>query len=541
MKKKLLGCLLLLSLISCNSNSDQLQSNHQSDDALESISDSSIDYNNLNKITYAMTLNYGNYIVDGATLLFGDSFKFFNEHDYGIEKLYAGDVVTVYYTGEILIQETYPSNVILNGEIKDIKVQPAEKIYFEVSDVPGGGFEILNADGTSTNYIFPDYYVVEGTTNYYSKDALYSGLKFLGTISTNKSFSRLDGLYAINFDSSKFNNTPSKTTEEKFNDYFADLEKINNNSFDNDYYLSLEYTSKDQEVENNYAIEFQRQGNKEFLKYSSNDDSYTYCLEDNNINLYYNNIIYNEELIHYGNLKKNLLNNFKIICDIYSNNKPLILENKYEDYSFDFYQIDPCCNGPAYLLVKNKDFDIQVYLETKSFIFFSKDQFIENINSYVPFDKYISDLKSTSSLIKLDGEYSFLQEISPSKIDENKYQYNPGFGIFDFYLKDNANVIYTSYSFPDCYFSYNSCITKIEIIDKNFHFNNLTLNDSSSIISNEFLKLGFESFSQSTSSDNYKTLSFEKNGLIISLITNNDENISITFSTKSTNIYKIVY
>lgn len=543
MKRKLLSCFLLLTLISCDANSNKSQDNNSlSQTTNQDSNNSSNDLSALHKITEAINIDYGHNVKDHATLLFGYSKLFFDIKDYGIEKLYAGDIVTVYYTGTMMIQDTYPGVVYLDGKIEKVEVLPANKVSFEVVPVPGGGYDILSND--ENRYTLPDYYVVEPSNyyNYYTIDKVYDGLKFIGTISKTKSYSALDALYAIDFDESKLNNiTPSLTDDDKLNNYLNDLNSINNNAFTNDYFLSIEFANKNQKSDENYTIEIQKQENSEFFKYKSTDEKYDYIIKDNKVNLYYDSIIYDDKLSSYTYKKASLLKDFKTICDIYQSNKPLVIDEKYENYSFNFYQIDPCCDGPAYIVIENENYNIQINLETNHYIFKDENRFVSNIDDYVPFDTYIKNLKETSSLIKLDSDYSFLQEIDPSEIDKDKYQYNPGFGIFNFYLKDNDKVIYTSYAFPDCSFSYKMCITKIEIKDKEFYFNGLTLKDSTDRISNKFLSMGFDSSNCTSITDDTKIFSFVKNGLFINLVTKNEENISITFSVKSTNIYNISY
>ena len=87
MKKRYLGLFLIsLIFVSCAENTNS------------SIDDSS--KITANSITKTMTLDYGNYIKSSATLLFGNMLVFFNHPNYGIDKLYAGDVVS-YRTLEI--------------------------------------------------------------------------------------------------------------------------------------------------------------------------------------------------------------------------------------------------------------------------------------------------------------------------------------------------------------------------------------------------------------------------------------------------------
>ena len=63
-----------------------------------------------------------------ATLLMDGSTVFVDE------KLIAGDVVTVYYTGEMYVQESYPGTVVFSGgEVKRVEVQKAKLCILTVT------------------------------------------------------------------------------------------------------------------------------------------------------------------------------------------------------------------------------------------------------------------------------------------------------------------------------------------------------------------------------------------------------------------------
>ena len=77
---------------------------------------------------FTVNYDYGQHIQtsDGqglATILLNGCSLFFDPYDYDIEMpLLAGDVLTVYYTGEMLIQETYPATVVIqNGSIEHVE------------------------------------------------------------------------------------------------------------------------------------------------------------------------------------------------------------------------------------------------------------------------------------------------------------------------------------------------------------------------------------------------------------------------------------
>ena len=66
-----------------------------------------------------------------ATLLMDGSTVFVDE------KLIAGDVVTVYYTGEMYVQESYPSTVVFSGgQIERVEVEQAELCILTIVQDP---------------------------------------------------------------------------------------------------------------------------------------------------------------------------------------------------------------------------------------------------------------------------------------------------------------------------------------------------------------------------------------------------------------------
>ena len=76
---------------------------------------------------FIVDYDYGIHREDMATPLLDDSKLFFDLDEWGIDTLVGGDIVTLSYTGELLIQETYPSTVATkNLKIVDISVKKAE-------------------------------------------------------------------------------------------------------------------------------------------------------------------------------------------------------------------------------------------------------------------------------------------------------------------------------------------------------------------------------------------------------------------------------
>ena len=83
--------------------------------------------------TFTVSCDYGTIEEGKVTLLLDGNLPFFELDDWGIDKLVVGDVITVEYTGDIFILETYPGTVSTkNATIKKITHTPAETQSFVV-------------------------------------------------------------------------------------------------------------------------------------------------------------------------------------------------------------------------------------------------------------------------------------------------------------------------------------------------------------------------------------------------------------------------
>lgn len=518
MKKRYLGFLLIpLFFTSCTENTN-----------------SSIDYNETS-ITETMTLDYGRHIENVATLLFGYTIPFFDQTNYGVDKLYAGDVVKVSYSGNLTIQEQYHGIAKLDGSILNVEVTMSEKINFTAVSNPGGGYSIVCDDSTK-DYILPEYYVVDDNSFFSTRD-IYDGLKFTGTIQKDKGNNTLDGLYAIDFDKSKINQKEinDKTIDEELNDYCDEFNNVLNEKASNNYYYSI--------TTNDYKIESQKINDVEYFKYKpTNDTPFVYEINKENVNLYSNGVIYEDNLINYKNLK-----NYRLIdiISLLKFDEPLINNETYNGYVVNLYKIDPCCDGPVYVVFKKDEIEIRIYYSYKNYDLHERKYFV-NDNEYLSFDLYIEKVKNTAKSIKLSKEFSLLQEIQESEISSN-YTYLPGFGIFKFFDKkydgdENNIVFYESYAFPDCSFTINRCITHIFISDKEFSFNGLTLNNSVNTIIKKYQELGFTIKNTSNDEINNKFVyTLFKDGINITITEVDRKAKSIDFAVLQTNIYKIAY
>lgn len=141
--------------------------------------------------------DYGFHIENKVTLLLGGALFFFNGSDYGIkQRVNAGDIFTLYYEGELLIQETYPSTVdTRNMTILDIRRAKAHIVAGNIlknSDSNQYEFisEILPPLSLTPNVVEEEGLFSE-VTNYYEKKvyATYSNtLTITPTISALYSF-----------------------------------------------------------------------------------------------------------------------------------------------------------------------------------------------------------------------------------------------------------------------------------------------------------------------------------------------------------------
>ncbi|MDY2889531.1 MAG: hypothetical protein SOU19_08220 [Candidatus Caccosoma sp.] len=523
MEKRYLGFLFVaLAFTSCTENTNS----------------STDDINNANNssITETMNIDYGNHIESCTTLLFGDAVPFFNYKNYGIDKLYAGDIVKVSYSGNLIFQETYPKIAKLEGSISNVEVvTQSEKINFTTFSNPGGGYSIVCDDSTK-DYVLPEYYVVDGN-GFFSTSDIYNGLKFIGTIKKDKENNKLDGLYAIDFDKSKtdIKENQTKTIDEELNDYCDDFINILNEKASNDYYYSV--------TTNDYTIESQKVNDIEYFKYNSEINTpYTYEINKENVKIYSNGIIYNDTITNYKNTK-----NYELmsIISLLRREEPFKNNEVYKGYNVNFYKIDPCCGGPVYLIFTKDKIEIKLYFSYKKYELHERKYYISE-KDYLPFDEYIKKAKNTANSIKLSNDYAFLQEIQTSEIKDN-YNFLPGFGIFKFFDKkydgaENNIVFYESYAFPDCSFTINQCITHIFISDKEFNFNDSTLNDSVNTIIEKYQKLGFTLKNTWNDKSNNKAIyKLFKDGINITITEVDKKAKSIDFAVLQTNIHKVAY
>lgn len=150
-----------------------------------------------NETSFVVRCDYGKHVQGKATYLLNDSLIFFNLDEYDVEELILGDVVTVEYTGELTVQETYPSGIVIDGTIKEISVDEAE-----IVQVKYDGVRIVEDGDKKENYTFedvPQYVIKDRTGAFVALEEVQAGTSLYATyredgVSGKKII--LDGLYA---------------------------------------------------------------------------------------------------------------------------------------------------------------------------------------------------------------------------------------------------------------------------------------------------------------------------------------------------------
>ena len=109
--------------------------------------------------TFTVYYDYGLHVEGEATPLLSGSLPFFDLEEYDLSPLLAGDQITVFFTGELLIRETYPSTVVIQGgEITDVEKFGAPIMQIEYRQA---GWYLPERD-KYVNAELPQYVVSEG-------------------------------------------------------------------------------------------------------------------------------------------------------------------------------------------------------------------------------------------------------------------------------------------------------------------------------------------------------------------------------------------
>ena len=103
---------------------------------------------------FVVNYDYGNVMTDKATALIDSAHIFFDLDDWNIDSLIGGDVVTVRFSGNMRIQESYPATVV-TAEMNIISIFVTKADIMELTVVEGeGGALLLEAKNSSLTPYF---------------------------------------------------------------------------------------------------------------------------------------------------------------------------------------------------------------------------------------------------------------------------------------------------------------------------------------------------------------------------------------------------
>lgn len=103
---------------------------------------------------FVVDYDYGNVMTDKATALIDSAHIFFELDDWNIDSLIGGDVVTVRFSGNMRIQESYPATVV-TAEMNIISIFVTKADIMELSVVEGeGGAPVIQAKNSSLTPFF---------------------------------------------------------------------------------------------------------------------------------------------------------------------------------------------------------------------------------------------------------------------------------------------------------------------------------------------------------------------------------------------------
>lgn len=143
----------------------------------------------ISKIEMIANYDYGNMTSGKATMLFNGCEKFFDEKDYDIDVILAGDIIKVSHTGSMQVALSYPGKVnINNGKVKNIELIESLKFSFTVNQVPDedGNYREVVSDDISLNFLdIPSYVITSLDGSYTNISNISHGSKIIGTVCVN--------------------------------------------------------------------------------------------------------------------------------------------------------------------------------------------------------------------------------------------------------------------------------------------------------------------------------------------------------------------
>ena len=131
--------------------------------------------------------DYGLHVENKATALLDDSEIFFDLKELNVDTLIGGDVITLKYTGELLIQESYPSKIQTNQmTVKNISLTKAVILEFEVVANAEGEPILCVKDGDDSRFkSFANQYIINEDMSFGVLDESHIGKTVYGTYSAN--------------------------------------------------------------------------------------------------------------------------------------------------------------------------------------------------------------------------------------------------------------------------------------------------------------------------------------------------------------------
>lgn len=146
--------------------------------------------------------DYGFHIENEVTTLLNGNLIWFNPKDYGIDDLVAGDELVIKYTGEYLVEESYPGSVDSSSmEIKSIELIKAEIAEFKLLIKPGTSELVLKPVDSKYNQ-FALYnnegYVVSQDGSFKKYNEYPYDTTIWASLPRTTGSIRVDGLYDYN-------------------------------------------------------------------------------------------------------------------------------------------------------------------------------------------------------------------------------------------------------------------------------------------------------------------------------------------------------
>ena len=179
MNKLVLSIFLLLSLSSCKNEMSQFA-------------------------TFYVNYDYGGVLCSSEgepkiTVLYNSSYFNFDLNDYEIpNNLVPGDSITIEYTGDLYTLTSYPGQIVLNGDLLDLKIEYTKIVEIEETNIikdQEGNIESLYS------YTYYDNYVVLDENLNYIELSKYQGDTLYGSynpINNNEDSQSLSALFAFN-------------------------------------------------------------------------------------------------------------------------------------------------------------------------------------------------------------------------------------------------------------------------------------------------------------------------------------------------------